>query len=70
MSDYFLTQRVKAVSSGSPGHATYLEQLARMHALLVTAMKCKQNADLASVDALDAAIEAIAGYYPPSNKGG
>ena len=70
VSDYFLTQRVKAVSSGSPGHATYLEQLARMHALLVTAMKCKQNADLASVDALDAAIEAIAGYYPPSNKGG
>ncbi len=70
VSDYFLTQRVKAVPQGSPGHDAYLEQLTRMHAILVAAMKCKQNAGMEHVDALDAAIEAIAGYYPPSTEGG
>jgi len=70
VSDYFLTQRVKAVPQGSPGHDVYLEQLARMHAILVSAMKCKQNADMEHVDALDGAIEAIAGYYPPPKEDG
>ena len=70
VSGYFLTQRVKAVPQGSPGHDVYLEQLTRMHAILVAAMKCKQNAGMEHVDALDAAIEAIAGYYPPSTEGG
>jgi len=70
VSDYFLTQRVKSVPQGSPGHDAYLEQLTRMHAILVAAMKCKQNADMESVDALDGAIDAIASYYPPSNDEG
>ena len=70
VSGYFLTQRVKAVPQGSPGHDVYLEQLTRMHAVLVAAMKCKQNAGMEHVDALDVAIEAIAGYYPPPKEDG
>ncbi len=70
VSDYFLTQRVKAAPAGSPEHDVYIEQLTRMHAILVAAMKCKQHVDIEHVDALDAAIEAIAGYYPPSTEGG
>ena len=30
VSDYFLTQRVKAVPAGDPGRAAYLDQLAKM----------------------------------------
>lgn len=69
VSDYFLTQRVKAVPVDDPGHAAYLDQLSKMHAILVAAMKCKQTVDLASVDALDAAIEAIAGSYTHDHDG-
>jgi hypothetical protein len=64
VSAYFLTQRVKAVPAGEAGHDTYVAQLAGFHAILVAAMKCKQTADLASVDALDAAIAGVAGWYP------
>ena len=69
VSDYFLTQRVKAVPATDPGHAAYLDQLSKMHAILVAAMKCKQTVDVASVDALDAAIEAIAGSYTHDHGG-
>jgi len=63
VSDYFLTQRVKAVPAGQPGHEAYLDQLAKMHAVLVAAMKCKQTVDPAAVATLEAAIEAIAPMY-------
>jgi nickel superoxide dismutase len=69
IADYFLTQRVKSVPAGDPGHAAYLDQLAKMHAILVAAMKCKQTADPTSVDALDAAIDAIAGQYTHDHGG-
>ena len=70
VSDYFLTQRVKAVQAGDEGHAAYLDQLAKMHAILVAAMKCKQTVSLESVDALDSAIEAIAPMYEPDHSHG
>ncbi|MDG2422867.1 MAG: superoxide dismutase [Ni] [Phycisphaerales bacterium] len=63
VSYYFLTQRVKAVPTGKEGHETYIAQLAGFHRILVAAMKCKQTADLAMVDELDAAIAAVAGWY-------
>ena len=63
VSDYFLTQRVKAVPAGEAGHEAYLDQLTKMHAILVAAMKCKQTVDIANVDELDAAIAAVAGAY-------
>jgi nickel superoxide dismutase len=58
ISDYFLTQRVK------PSQEDYIVRLTGHHAVIIAAMKAKQNADAASAASLKAAIEAIAGYYP------
>ena len=70
VSDYFLTQRVKAVPAGDPGHAAYLDQLAKMHAILVAAMKCKQTADPVNVQVLIDSIDAIAPMYSPHDHHG
>ena len=56
--DYFLTQRVK------PEQKDYVERLKKHHAVIVTAMKVKQNADMTYVDALEESIEALLPYYP------
>ena len=56
--DYFLTQRVK------PKQKDYVERLKKHHAVIVAAMKVKQNADITYVDALEASIEALLPYYP------
>jgi len=58
ISDYFLTQRVK------PKQKDYVERLKKHHAVIVTAMKVKQNADMTYVDALEESIEALLPYYP------
>lgn len=58
ISDYFLTQRVKATQDD------YAERLARHHAVIVAAMEAKQNADAGHVQALKASIEALSPYYP------
>ena len=58
ISDYFLTQRVKA------SQQDYLEKLAKHHAVIVAAMQAKQNADQQFVVALKASIAAISPYYP------
>lgn len=60
---YFLAQRVKAAPEDSPQHGVYLDQLEGFHAVLVAAMKCKQNVDSSHVDALDSAIETVAMWY-------
>ena len=57
ISDYFLTQRVKAKQDD------YAERLAKHHAVIVAAMKAKQKADADTVDALQSAVEAVAPYY-------
>lgn len=59
ISDYFLTQRVKASQDD------YVERLKKHHAVIVAAMKAKQNSDMDTVTALKTAIEALAPYYPP-----
>lgn len=58
ISDYFLTQRVKPKEKG------YAERLAKHHAVILSAMKAKQNADLASVVDLKKSVEALSPYYP------
>lgn len=59
ISDYFLTQRVK------PSQKDYAERLARHHAVILAAMKAKQNADGKYAESLVKSIQAIEGYYPP-----
>ena len=58
ISDYFLTQRVKA------SQEDYAERLQKHHAVIVAAMKAKQNASMEHVDNLMMAVEAVAPYYP------
>ena len=58
ISDYFLTQRVKTDADD------YAERLQKHHAVIVAAMKAKQNAGAEFAEALAASIEAIAPYYP------
>ena len=58
ISDYFLTQRVKS------DQEDYAERLIKHHAVIVAAMKAKQNADLSYVNGLKASIEALSRYYP------
>ena len=59
ISDYFLTQRVKSSQDD------YVERLKKHHAVIVAAMKAKQNSDAASAMALKESIEALAPYYKP-----
>ena len=58
ISDYFLTQRVKSSQSD------YTERLVKHHAVIVAAMKAKQNADGKYANALAESIEALTAYYP------
>ena len=58
ISDYFLTQRVKSSQSD------YTERLVKHHAVILAAMKAKQNADGKYATALAESIEALTTYYP------
>ena len=64
VSEYFLAQRVKPVPAGASGYESYLKKLVEHHAVIVAAMKAKQNADQSYAEALHDAIDAIAVYYP------
>ena len=44
VSDYFLTQRIKAKTEGSE-FDTYVKQTTTLHQVLVSSMKCKQTVD-------------------------
>ncbi|MCP4246921.1 MAG: superoxide dismutase [bacterium] len=63
VSEYFLTQKVKPVAAGAEGYDAYLKKLAAHHAVMVAAMKTKQDAAPATVEALTKAIDALAAYY-------
>lgn len=58
IADYFLTQRVK------PSQEDYVERLKKHHAVILAAMAAKQNADGSYAEALEAAVQALAPYYP------
>ena len=49
VSDYFLTQRIKAKTEGSE-FDTYVKQTTTLHQILVSAMKCKQTVDSGHAD--------------------
>lgn len=69
ISDYFLTQKLApAPASDKKAHAAYLEKLARHHAVMVAAMKCKQSAKPDAVKALEKALDGIEGYWPEGKK--
>ena len=48
ISDYFLTQRIKAKTESSQ-YNTYVKQTTTLHQILVSAMKCKQTIDKQNV---------------------
>jgi nickel superoxide dismutase len=57
IAQYFMTQRIKA------SDAQYVPKLTAAHAVMVAAMKCKQNVDTKHADALRAAILAFHKVY-------
>ncbi len=57
ISDYFLTQRVKTSQDD------YKDRLVKHHAVILAAMKAKQNADSKTATALTESIEALTAYY-------
>ena len=57
ISDYFLTQRVKTSQDD------YKERLVKHHAVILAAMKAKQNADSKYAVELAESIEALTAYY-------
>ncbi len=57
ITDYFLTQRVK------PSQKDYTERLIKHHAVIIAAMKTKQNVDIKYAKELREKIQDIAPYY-------
>lgn len=62
ISGYFLTQRVK------PAQKDYVRRLIKHHAVIITAMKAKQNTDIKYAKELKKCIDAILIYYPATSK--
>jgi len=58
INDYFLTQRVKT------SQKDYTERLVKHHAVIVAAMKAKQNVAAKYAKALKESIAALRSYYP------
>jgi len=58
ISNYFLTQRVKS------SQKDYQERLVKHHAVIVSAMKVKQNVDPKLADKLTQDVLALISYYP------
>ncbi len=58
ISDYFLTQRVKL------SQKDYVERLEKHHAVILAAMKAKQNADIIYPERLKESIKSLRPYYP------
>lgn len=66
VASYFLAQKIKPVAPGSPdaeGYDAYLKKLADHHAVIVAAMKAKQNASPEAVAALNLAIDAMEHHW-------
>ena len=63
VSEYFLTQKVKPEPHGTAGHDAYLHKLADHHAVMVAAMKTKQQSDASRVAELRNAIARLGAHY-------
>ncbi len=69
ISQYFLTQRIKAVDPGDElGVEKYVKKLTQCHQILVYAMKTKQTIDLNDVEMLKLAVEGFKKIYFADNK--
>lgn len=70
ISDYYMAQKIKPVAAKKDrkANARYLQMLARHHAVMVAAMRCKQSARQGEVQALRRAVNAIAEYWPPAGR--
>lgn len=62
ISNYFFTQRIK------PDQTDYTQRLMKHHAVIVAAMKVKQNTDMKYVHILTNSIEELLPYYPESGQ--
>ena len=58
ISDYFLTQRV------NPTQKDYADRLIKHHAVILAAMKAKQNSDVKYAQVLKEKIETLLPFYP------
>ena len=59
ISGYFLSQRIKPVSSDDPGFSKYVNITTTCQKLIYYAMKCKQNVDVQYVEKLSAELESF-----------
>ena len=50
VTQYFMTQRLKAVEEGDEGRAAYLDKLVLLHKMMRGAMKCKQTVEVEEVE--------------------
>jgi nickel superoxide dismutase len=68
IAEYFLTQKqATCVTSTGAARDIYLNNLALHHAVMVAAMKTKQNVDAKFADELDSAIHALKHVYNASH---
>eukprot|EP00428_Durinskia_dybowskii_P064752 CAMPEP_0170374438 /NCGR_PEP_ID=MMETSP0117_2-20130122/10612_1 /TAXON_ID=400756 /ORGANISM="Durinskia baltica, Strain CSIRO CS-38" /LENGTH=208 /DNA_ID=CAMNT_0010629415 /DNA_START=1 /DNA_END=627 /DNA_ORIENTATION=+ len=68
VSEYCLCQRVKPVSdpkSPFKSEADYIAALQSHHTVMTSAMKCKQNVDVAVAQALEASVAEMSKMYLP-----
>ncbi len=64
VTQYFMTQRVKAAKAGDEkGAAKYARQLELLHGMLIASMKAKQTTDPAHVETLRQQIDAFEALY-------
>ncbi len=63
VSEYFLTQKVKTKAKGTAEYAAYVDSLAKHHAVMVAAMKTKQQVSSTAVHDLEHAIAALGALY-------
>ena len=64
VSQYFLHQRIKPVdSTNKMEHEKYLNQLSKLHEILVYSMKSKQSTDTNIIDKLRNAVNDFSGLY-------
>ncbi len=64
VSQYFLHQRIKPVDSGNKmKYEKYLNQLSKLHEVLVYSMKSKQSTDTNIIEKLRSAVNDFSGLY-------
>jgi len=63
ISGYFLSQRIKPVSSDDPGFSKYVNITTTCQKLIYYAMKCKQNVDTKDVEILSLTLTELVNLY-------